>query len=79
MENNCRMKIVFMGYVFVIRLLFIVMILLLFLYYLDNDLDAYNKKDSDRVDLQIKAKSISTNSKPFSGKTHKKHLYEASD
>ena len=47
-------------------------------YYLDNDSGAYNKKDNDRVDLQIEAKSIPMDSKPTNGKTRKRRLYEAS-
>ena len=47
-------------------------------YYLDNDSGAYNKKDNDRVDLQIEAKSIPMDSKPTKGKTRKRRLYEAS-
>ena len=47
-------------------------------YYLDNDSGAYNKKDNDRVDLQIEAKSILMDSKPTNGKTRKRRLYEAS-
>ena len=47
-------------------------------YYLDNDSSAYNKKDNDRVDLQIEAKSILMDSKPTNGKTRKRRLYEAS-
>ena len=59
-------------------MLFIVIILLLFIYYLDNDSTASNKKDKDRVDLQIEAESICMDSKPTSRKTCKRHLYEAS-
>ena len=70
------MEIVFMGYFFKIILLFI--ILLLFPYYLDSDSGASNKKDSDRVDLQIEAESIPMDSKPTNGKTRKRRLYEAS-
>ena len=47
-------------------------------YYLDNGSGAYNKKDNDRVDLQIEAKSIPMDSKPTNGKTRKRRLYEAS-
>ena len=65
-----------MGYFFKIILLFI--ILLLFPYYLDSDSGASNKKDSDRVDLQIEAESIPMDSKPTNGKTRKRRLYEAS-
>ena len=54
------MEIVFMGYFLKIIWLFIVIILLLFPYYLDSDSGASNKKDSDRVDLQIEAESIPT-------------------
>ena len=35
-------------------------------------------KDKDRVDLQIEAESIPTDSKPNNGKTSKRRLYEAS-
>ena len=59
-------------------MLFIVIILLLFLYYLDNDLGASNTKDKDRVDLQIEAESIPMDSKPTNEKTRKRRLYEAS-
>ena len=68
----------FTGYFFIIILLSIVIILLLFLYYLDNDSGASNKKDNDRVDLQIEAESIPMDSKPTNGKTPKRRLYEAS-
>ena len=57
---------------------FIVIILLLFLYYLDNDSGAANKKGKDRVDLQIESESIPMDCKPTNGKTRKKRLYEAS-
>ena len=59
-------------------MLFIVIILLLFLYYLDNDLGASNTKDKDKVDLQIEAESIPMDSKPTNEKTRKRRLYEAS-
>ena len=59
-------------------MLFIVIILLLFLYYLDNDLGACNTKDKDKVDLQIEAESIPMDSKPTNEKTRKRRLYEAS-
>ena len=58
-------------------MLFAVIILLLFLYYLDNDSGASNKKDKDRVDLQIEAESIPMDSKLTNGKTRKRCLYEA--
>ena len=57
---------------------FIVIILLLFLYYLNNDSGASNKKDKDRVNLQIESESIPMDSKPTNGKTREKRLYEAS-
>ena len=50
----------------------------MFLYYLNNDSGASNKKDKDRVNLQIESESIPMDSKPTNGKTRKKHLYEAS-
>ena len=57
-------------------MLFIVNILL---YYLDNDSGASNKKDNDRVDLEIEYESIPMDSKPTNGKTRKIRSYEASD
>ena len=72
------MEIVFTGYFFIIIFVFVVVILLSFLYYLDNDLGATNMKDNKRIDLQIEAESISTDSKPTNGKTRKRRLYEAS-
>ena len=71
------MEVVFTDYFFIIILLFIFNILLLFLHYLDNDLEASNMKDSDRVDLQIQAESIPTDSKPTNGKTRNRRLFEA--
>ena len=68
----------FTGYFFIIIFVFVVVILLSFLYYLDNDLGATNMKDNKRIDLQIEAESISTDSKPTNGKTRKRRLYEAS-
>ena len=62
----------------IIVLLFVVIILILFFYYLDNDSGASNKKDKDRVDVQIEVESISMDSKPTNGKTRKRRLYEAS-
>ena len=78
MKDNWRMEIVFTGYFFIITLLLIVIILLSFLYYLENYSGASNMNDNDRVDLQIDAESIPTNSKPTDGKTRKRHLYKAS-
>ena len=72
------MEIVFTGYFFIIIFVFVVVILLSFLYYLDNDLGATNMKDNKRIDLQIEAESVSTDSKPTNGKTRKRRLYEAS-
>ena len=45
------MEIVFTGYFFIIILVFVVVILQLFLYYLDNDSGATNMKDNKRIDL----------------------------
>ena len=50
----------------------------MFLYYLNNDSGASNKKDKDRVNLQIESESIPMDNKPTNGKTRKKRLYEAS-
>ena len=72
------MDIVFTGYLFIIILLFIVIILLSFLYYLDSNSGASNKKGNDRVDLQIEVEYIPMDSKPTNGKTRKRRLYEAS-
>ena len=72
------MEIVFTGYFFVIILLFIVIILLSFLYYLDSNSVASNKKGNDRADLQIEVEYIPMDSKPTNGKTRKRRLYEAS-
>ena len=68
----------FTGYLFIIILLFIVIILLSFLYYLDSNSGASNKKGNDRVDLQIEVEYIPMDSKPTNGKTRKRRLYEAS-
>ena len=78
MKDNWRMEIVFTGYFFVIILLFIVIILLSFLYYLDSNSGASNKKGNDRADLQIEVEYIPMDSKPTNGKTRKRRLYEAS-
>ena len=76
MENgNNVYELPFYNYIVFYYYYFTVISLLFFPYYLDNDLDASNMKDKDRVDLQIEAESIPTDSKPTNGKTRKRCLY----
>ena len=79
MENeNSVYELPFYNYIAFYYYYFTIISLLFFPYYLNNDLDASNMKDKDRVHLQIEAESIPTDSKPTKGKTGKRRLYEAS-
>ena len=79
LENgNSVYELPFYNYIAFYYYYFTIISLLFFPYYLDNDLDASNMKNKDRVDLQIEPESIPTDSKPANGKTRKRRFYEAS-